>query len=217
MPVAIVGAGGVFPDASGLDALWANVLAGRSAAGPVPPGRWALSPEDVVDPAPGASDRVASGSACLIRELPAGPWPEAFEGLDPLYVLGWEAARQAWQGVRVAGLDRRRVGLVMGNIVLPDSTAADDAVALLDEAGTLRPASYRGAGLAAGLIARVLGFGLGGVALDAACASSLYAIKLACAELAAGRADAMVAGGLSRPDSLYTQMGFSQLRALSPS
>jgi acyl transferase domain-containing protein/3-hydroxymyristoyl/3-hydroxydecanoyl-(acyl carrier protein) dehydratase len=217
VPIAVVGAGGVFPDAPGLDALWANVLAGRSAAGPVPPGRWALRPEDIVDAAPGAPDRVASANACLIRELPGGPVPSALAGLDPLYLLGWEAVRQAWQGVKAAGLDRRRVGLVMGNIVLPDSAAAEDAVAVLDEVGALRPTSYRGAGLPAGLIARVLGFGLGGVALDAACASSLYAIKLACAELAAGRADAMVAGGLSRPDSLYTQMGFSQLRALSPS
>src|SRR5262249_56210186 len=35
--------------------------------------------------------------------------------------------------------------------------------------------------------------------------------------LPAGRAGAMLAGGLSRRDSLYTQMGFAQLRALSPS
>ena len=27
----------------------------------------------------------------------------------------------------------------------------------------------------------------------------------------------MLSGGLSRPDSLYTQMGFAQLHALSPS
>src|SRR5262249_21396732 len=44
-----------------------------------------------------------------------------------------------------------------------------------------------------------------------------YALKLAVDELQAGRADAMLAGGVSRPDCLYTQMGFSQLRALSPS
>ena len=31
-----------------------------------------------------------------------------------------------------------------------------------------------------------------------------------------GRLDAVLAGGLSRPDSLYTQMGFSQLLAVSP-
>src|SRR4029077_8169329 len=53
--------------------------------------------------------------------------------------------------------------------------------------------------------------------LDAACASSLYALKIACDELTSGRVDAMLAGGLNRSDSLYTQMGFSQLRALSPS
>ena len=52
--------------------------------------------------------------------------------------------------------------------------------------------------------------------LDAACSSSLYALKLACDALRAGRVDAMLTGGVSRPDPLYTQMGFSQLRALSP-
>ena len=72
-------------------------------------------------------------------------------------------------------------------------------------------------GLPAAMLGASLGFGSGCYGLDAACASSLYAVKLACDELLAGRADAMLAGGLSRPDSLYTQMGFSQLRALSPS
>src|SRR5438105_12071351 len=67
------------------------------------------------------------------------------------------------------------------------------------------------------MVARALG--LRGVAytLDAACGSSLYALKLAIDELRSGRADAMLTGGVSRPDALYTQMGFSQLRALSPS
>src|SRR5438445_12865813 len=68
----------------------------------------------------------------------------------------------------------------------------------------------------AAILAKALGLGGGHFALDAACASSLYALKLAVAELQAGRADAMLTGGLSRPDCLYTQMGFSQLRALSP-
>ena len=73
---------------------------------------------------------------------------------------------------------------------------------------TARPAS---------LLAHALGLGGGSCTLDAACASSLCAVKLACDELRAGRTDAMLAGGVSRPESLYTQMGFCQLRALSPS
>src|SRR5262249_59956001 len=73
-----------------------------------------------------------------------------------------------------------------------------------------------GAGRRAAVLARALGLGGGSYTLDAACASSLYALKLAADELRAGRTDAMLAGGVSRPDCLYTQMGFSQLRALSP-
>ncbi|RPJ75841.1 MAG: polyketide synthase, partial [Desulfobacteraceae bacterium] len=67
------------------------------------------------------------------------------------------------------------------------------------------------------LLARALNLGGGSYTLDAACASSLFAVKLACDALQAQRADAILAGGVSRPDCLYTQVGFSQLRALSPS
>ena len=41
-------------------------------------------------------------------------------------------------------------------------------------------------------------------------------MELAVDALRSGRLDAVLAGGLSRPDSLYTQMGFSQLLAVSP-
>lgn len=57
----------------------------------------------------------------------------------------------------------------------------------------------------------------GAYTLDAACASAIYAVKLACDELQSHQADAMLAGGASRPECLYTQVGFSQLLALSPS
>ncbi|MDA3832614.1 MAG: polyketide synthase, partial [Spirochaetales bacterium] len=71
--------------------------------------------------------------------------------------------------------------------------------------------------LPAAILSEALGLGGGSFTLDAACASSIYAVKLACDELRSHRADAMVAGGVSRPESLYTQVGFSQLKALSPS
>ena len=64
-------------------------------------------------------------------------------------------------------------------------------------------------------MAQALGLRGAAFTLDAACASSLYALKLAIDELRSGRADVMLSGGVSRPDPLYTQMGFSQLRALS--
>ncbi|TWT44743.1 Polyketide synthase PksN [Phycisphaerae bacterium RAS1] len=71
--------------------------------------------------------------------------------------------------------------------------------------------------LPAALLAAALGLRGGSFTLDAACASSLYALKLAQDELQSGRADVMLAGGVSRPECLYTQMGFHVLQALSRS
>ena len=79
----------------------------------------------------------------------------------------------------------------------------------------IEPANVFPAGLPAALVARALGLRGPAYTLDAACATSLYSIALAAGELRRARADAMLCGGVSRPDALYMQMGFSQLRALS--
>ncbi|MDP6947085.1 MAG: polyketide synthase, partial [Myxococcota bacterium] len=70
-------------------------------------------------------------------------------------------------------------------------------------------------GLPAQLVARALGLGGPAFALDAACASSLYAIKLACDALHDRRADTMLAGGVNCADDLFIHVGFCSLQALS--
>jgi len=59
---------------------------------------------------------------------------------------------------------------------------------------------------------------LGGThyALDAACATSLYAIKLACDELLLGKEDMMLAGAVCASDQLFIHMGFSIFHAYAP-
>lgn len=234
--VAIVGRGGVFPGARTLADFWKNIAEGLDCGRPVPPTRWSLRPEWAIADAPVTPpDRVPHGWGCYLERLPELPADlEAatrdLEGLDPLVRIGLAAAVQAWQDAHVTALDRQRVGVILGHIVLPtEATSALSrtllwphfAACLLGRAGSSHPPcewsrrNWSAAGLPAVCIARVLG--LGGVAftLDAACASSLYALHLACDELLTGRADAMLAGGLSRPDCQYTQMGFAQLQALS--
>ncbi len=49
--------------------------------------------------------------------------------------------------------------------------------------------------------------------LDAACASSLYAVKLACDYLLSGKADMMLAGAVSAADPLFIHVGFSIFQA----
>ena len=70
-------------------------------------------------------------------------------------------------------------------------------------------------GLPAHFAARALGLGAASFALDAACASSLYAVKLGCDRLHDGTADLMLAGAVTAPDDLLIHSGFRALAALS--
>jgi PfaB family protein len=231
-------------DPSDLSAFWDMLREGRSAARTAPPGRWTIEPDQATITGhvqtPPEPDRVASPRACFVNNFTLDPAgldadPDLLDRLDPVYRIGLAAARDAWNSAQTESLDRTRVGVVIGNIALPtdaSSAIADEILTQVFEdqllgvnplAGgradnhlTTEPLNRYVTGLPGGLIAKALGLGAGAWTLDAACASSLYALKFAADELIAGRADAMLAGGLSRPDSLYTQMGFSQLGACSP-
>ncbi|MFM0291009.1 SDR family NAD(P)-dependent oxidoreductase [Paraburkholderia megapolitana] len=62
-------------------------------------------------------------------------------------------------------------------------------------------------------------FGLGGAShtVDAACASSLAAVRLACQELRSGAADLMISGGVDTDNSQLAFLSFSKTPALSKS
>ncbi|MHB1425895.1 MAG: beta-ketoacyl [acyl carrier protein] synthase domain-containing protein, partial [Gemmataceae bacterium] len=236
--IAIVAMGGLFPSAPGPEQLWQQIIAGVDASRDAPPSRWLLDPRDAYDPAIARADRVYSLRGYFLDNIPLDPAgfdlpADLLAQLDPVFHLALYASRQAFAAGVTRNLDRRRVGVILGNITLPTEHVSELARAYLgstfleklgehgESLGPLtRPRSPLNRyvpGLVAGIVAKALGLGGGGYTLDAACASSLYALKLAADELRAGRADAMLAGGVSRPDCLYTQMGFSQLRALSPS
>jgi PfaB family protein len=238
VPIAIVGMGGVFPQAPDLAAFERNILNNVDTAREAPPERWAIDPADMVDPEP-APDKAYSKRACFIEDFKLDPQglrldAELIASLDPMYHLVLHTGREAYRSAKFASLDHQRVGVYLAAIALPTDASSALTRELIGRAferrilgerltgqsaieGDTSPLNARVTGLPASLLATALGLGGGSFTLDAACASSLYAIKLACDELRAGRADAMLAGGVSRPECLYTQVGFSQLRALSPS
>ena len=237
--VAIVGIGGIFPGGPDPEQFWRTLARGADATSAVPPGRWRVAPDDCFDPAVAAADRVYATRGGFVRDFAFDPEgldlaPERLEGLDPMFHLALHAGRAAWRDAKTSAVDRARVPVIFGNLILPTETTSALARETLGQAFASRvrerlalapdppdesrtdPQNQHAAGLPAGLLARALGLGGGACTLDAACASSLYALKLAADELLSGRADAALTGGLSRPDPQYTQMGFSQLRALSP-
>src|SRR5690606_5264533 len=121
------------------------------------------------------------------------------------------------------GEDRARVGAVIGNLGFPSEGLARlaargffgaDADAL--GIGPADPHERFMSGLPAHLLARALGLGAEAFALDAACASALYAIKHAADALHDRRADVMLAGAVNGADDLFLHVGFTALSALSP-
>ena len=231
--IAIVGVAGRFPDAPDVATLWENILSNHSAAREVGSARWPVPAHDIVDPSEERrTDRAAHGKTCLLDdfELPAS---------DLRLPLGWlpRLSRLARLTLRV-GLDAwssvatkpapERTSVILANIVLPTDGAsrlaeeiflgpAYRAIEGTESAFDGEPLDAFPSAVPAGLLARALGLGAGSFTLDAACASSLYAMHLACADLEAHRVDAVLCGGVSLPQSLYTQVGFTELHALSKS
>lgn len=232
-PVAIVSMGAVLPGAASVGAFGALVAAGRDAAREVPAQRWVLPPEQAVVPGEVAPDRVRCARAGLLDDA---AWQGALPGfdllpherqaLDPSVQVLLAAASEAWAGLQ--HVDRQRTAVVLGNIMLPTDGAnalsqwvvgrALQARLGLPPSAEPAPSMWNRwvAGLPAGILARTLGLGGDAFTLDAACASSLFAIQIAIDKLQRREADLVLTGGVSRPSTLYTQMGFSQLGALSP-
>ena len=241
-PIAVVGMAGLFPGADSLDIFWQNIINRVDATAEVHPDRWDVDPDSMVAPVP-QPDKAYSKRCCQITDFKFDPSgidldTNLLSALDPLYQMVLHVGRQALSGIPDKSLNRERTGIILAAIALPtDSSSAvtrevlgaavedklfSDIVADR-KAFQIQPFSRndylasRVTSLPGAILAKAFGLGGGTYTLDAACASSLYSVKLACYELRSHRADAMLAGGVSRPNSLFTQVGFSQLRALSPS
>lgn len=219
--IAIVAAGARLPGAENPEQFWNNIVNRVDASSDVPLDRWPIDPASVFQSGGPHPDRAYSLRGYFLDSIPIDP---AFATLDLSVHLLLAVGRAAWADAVTESIDRSRVGVIVGNIALPTEHISELSRELCKSlfAGreprpTIDPTNRFAVGLPAGILAQALGLGGGSVTLDAACASSLFAIKLACDELTSGRRDAMLAGGMNRSDSLYTQMGFSQLRALSPS
>jgi acyl transferase domain-containing protein/3-hydroxymyristoyl/3-hydroxydecanoyl-(acyl carrier protein) dehydratase len=234
-PIAIVGQACVLPGALTPVALWDAVREGRDLLTRVPEGRWGVDPELVLTDDPAAiDDHTWTDRGGYVRgfeevfsadglAVPA----EEIGRLDPLVSWLVHCGREALPASGGRG------GAIVGNLSYPTPSLSRLAEAVwLDDvlggfldgraralAGIERPDPRTRfmSGLPVHVLCRALGLEAGGFALDAACSSSLYAIKLACDWLHDRRADVMLAGGVNRADDLFIHIGFCALQAMSRS
>jgi acyl transferase domain-containing protein len=233
--IAITGFAGVFPNAAQIIIFWENVVSEVNATGRAPSNRWIAPIDWIYDTSP-RPDRAYSRFACLIDHSNDSPRSSKFSLpsyylSDPAHQWTADVCRKAFKQTQTDTIQASRIGVILAAIALPTELSSTMNRRTLLESqlsanshGKNRFGVTQGQGLSGrivGIPAAVASWSLGlnGIAytLDAACASSIYAIYLASRELQSHRADLMLAGGVSRPDPLYTQIGFTQLRALSRS
>ncbi len=240
--LAIIGISCLFPDAQTPEQYWQNLLAekdSRSAATAVQMG---VDPQIFYAPKSGVTDKYYCLHGGYIRDfqfdghgyhLPA----KMIDRMDDLFKWSLYVAQGALQdsGYGSDTAVQQRTGVILGNLSFPTQSSNhlckpiykqaletnakellhDNDLPLvgLPQNGEIAPENLKIAGYPAAFVGQALGLGGINFALDAACASSLYAVKLAGQYLLSGQADLMLAGAVSRADPFFINMGFSIFHA----
>ncbi len=169
--------------------------------------------------------------------------PEQLEGLDDSFLWALDTSRKALLDAGIDILDSHsaklaRTGVIMGTLSFPTARSNELFLPLYHSAvekalqnklsnDDFRLAPFNGASgqntqnpqngaiahNASKVVADALGLGSAQLSLDAACASSVYSLKLACDYLSTGKADMMLAGAVSGADPFFINMGFSIFHA----
>lgn len=232
----------IFPGSETLDKFWENLMQKRDLTGLANADDFGVDPQTFFNEKKGVIDRCYSLRGGYIRDFEfdtSGYRLEKnyLENLDKLYQWGLHVAKEALihGGYHENEAALKKCGVILGNLSFPTGsthrqlasiytkTAESALRELLNDKALKIPATKSEIpdsnpleGDAAQLIKRALGLEIPSMDLDAACASSLYAIKLACDDLHNGKADMMLAGAVCGSDQLFIHMGFSIFHAYAP-
>ena len=176
-----------------------------------------------------------------------GILPNAIEAIDTSQLLSLLTVEQALKDsgyLKEREFDRDRVSVILGvtgalelviplgarlghprwkealaDAGVPDDVAADVLARISDSYVPWQENSFPGllGNVVAGRISKHFNLGGTNCVVDAACGSSLSAVNLAALELAAGRTDMVITGGVDTFNDIFMYTCFSKTPALSPS
>ena len=244
--VAIVGMSCLFPKAENTRQYWENIVNKVNAVTEIPSDRWdwklyfdedRRARDKIYSKWGGFLNDIAFDPTRY------GMPPNSLGSIEPMQLLVLETVRQALED---AGYDKRqfnrdRASVILGagggaadlglgysfRSLLPyylgkTGHGAEDTARVIDEFGDSLPEwtedSFAGllVNVAAGRIANRFDFGGTNYTVDAACASSLAAVRVAVNELESGSSDLVVVGGADTMQSPFAYLCFSKTQALSP-
>lgn len=230
-PIAIIGVSCLFPKANSLDELWKNVIEQNDCLTNASIKDWDIEPVNMLSTT--NTDRVVSIRGGYIMDDLIHQSPEYLAlncdpSLDKLFHWVVYTAQAAILDAKIEKerLALTKCGLILGNLSFPTRSFNQftEQILLAKQSEffanllktKINPMNRFMSGLPAQFAAKQLNIKGDAFAIDAACASGLYAIKLACDRLQNHTADVMLAGAVNASDDLFIHMGFSALQALSP-
>jgi|GEM_PF-125945 len=238
--IAVIGLSGLFPGSDTLDKFWENLIDNkdcRSLADNKQMGRNAKS----FLGKPGEDDSFYCIDGGYIHDFSMDAKDinlseEKLASLDDVYQWALYVAREALKDSGyLNALTDINAGVILGNLSFPTKKSNQLFIPMYHQAINnalikhLKQEDFilprysqaenasREAGLLAGypasIIAQAFGLKASQFCLDAACASSIYSVKLACDYLQTGRSDLMLAGAVSAADPFFVNLGFSVFHA----
>jgi PfaB family protein len=240
--IAIIGTSALFPGSSKPEEFWENLMAEKDLTGIASVDDFGVNPELFYDREKGIEDKCYSLRGGYIRDFNFDPNGYKLDAdflskQDKLYQWSLYVAKEALKDAGYSDNEKilASCGLVLGNLNFPTTSSHKLIAELYNETleknlqkvlndpefkvkahKTGQPDNEILDFTASELVTKALGLQNRHYALDAACASSLYAIKLACDELVLGKSDMMLAGAVSASDQLFIHIGFSIFHAYAP-
>ena len=232
--VAIVGMACIFPGAKNIEEYWRNIILGTDAVTEVPDERW--NKALYYDPASTAADMSHSKWGGFIPKIDFDPLeygipPQSLAAIEPTQLLSLMVAKQAMEhaGYKDGSFNAENVSVIIGAEGGNDLANSysfrcffkqvfGEMPEELDAAlPKMTEDSFPGilANVISGRITNRLNLGGRNFTVDAACASSLAAIDLACQELFLEKSDMVLAGGADLHNGINDYLMFSSTHALS--
>ncbi|UPK71082.1 type I polyketide synthase [Chitinophaga filiformis] len=234
LDVAIIGMACIYPGARNIDEFWSNILAGKDCVTEVPDERW--NKELYYDANSPDGDKSPSKWGGFIPRIDFDPVafgipPQSLAAIDPTQLLALLVARQALENAGYGNPDHDTedisviIGAEGGNDLANNygfrslyRQFLGEMPAELDAAlPKLTEDSFPGvlANVISGRITNRLNLGGRNYTVDAACASSLAAIDLACQELILGKSEMVLAGAADLHNGINDYLMFASTHALS--
>lgn len=221
-PIAIVGKSCIVPGSFEPNHFWEGLLKNKVFLSEADENVWGFDPKKILserktlDHSPHSMGGHIRGFKDIFQASDYNIRESFVQKLDELFQWTLFCGHRALENVSWKR-SQKKAGVVLGSLTYPTKTLNDLAHAhyiKTNHKGIEWHNRFIG-GLPAQVLSHSLGLTGPTYCIDAACASSLYAIQQACELLRSREIDLAISGGINAIESSFLHLGFSSLKALS--